>query len=215
MSGWIKICGLARAEDVRAAAELRPDFLGFVFWPGSPRAVRPEQVAAWTRELRGGPVRTVGVFVDAAAEEVNAAADLAGLDRIQLHGRGDAAFARSLCRPVWRTVHLDRLPEGLAGYPAEALLVDSGTVEMPGGTGARVDTARAAAFVRAQNTKVLLAGGLKADTVGEAIRRVRPFGVDVSSGVEAAPGIKNPDAVRRFIEAARAAFASLSPVNPS
>lgn len=209
MSGWVKICGLASGADVTGTVEAGPDFLGFVFWPRSPRAVTAAQVADWTRGGLPGGMRKVGVFVDQPLDEVLGIIETAGLDVVQLHGQQDGALVKSLPRPCWKAVHLDRpggeLPGGLA-----ALLVDSGTVAMPGGTGVRVDTERAAAFVRAQKCKVLLAGGLKADTVADAIRRVRPAGVDVSSGVERAPGQKDLDAVRAFVSAARKAFAGES-----
>jgi len=210
MNGLVKICGLASGEDVRAVGAMGPDCLGFIFWPRSPRAVTAEQVADWTRGLPGG-VRKVGVFVDQPLDEVRESAERAGLDVIQLHGREDAAYLRALNRPVWKALHLDRLPAEPEALPAEAFLIDSGTVEMPGGSGVRVDTERAAAFVAAHaKRKVLLAGGLKAGTVADAVLAVRPRGVDVSSGVELAPGRKDLAAVREFIQNARAAFAQLS-----
>jgi len=203
MGVFVKICGLANEGDVRATHALAPDALGFVFWPRSPRAVTAEAVAAWTRGLPSGPLK-VGVFVDQRVEEVRRMFETAGLDLVQLHGAEDAAYIEALDLPVWKAVHLDRgLP--VPRPPVRAILVDSGTVDQPGGSGRRVDTDRARAYVSASPMPVLLAGGLKADTVAEAIRAVRPWGVDVSSGVERAPGAKDMDAVRAFILHARAA----------
>jgi phosphoribosylanthranilate isomerase len=202
MKSFIKICGLATAADVAATAACAPDALGFIFWAKSPRAVTPAQVGEWTRDLPPG-LRKVGVFVDALPEEIQRSAEVAGLDVIQLHG--DQMF-EDLGLPVWKVLHLDRLPSGFEKFPAEAYLIDSGTVDMPGGTGVRVDTERATAFVKQSKLPVVLAGGLKAGTVGDAIREVRPSGVDVSSGVERCPGHKDLGAVRDFIHQARDAF---------
>lgn len=202
MKCFIKICGLANAADVEATVACAPDALGFIFWAKSPRAVTPAQVGDWTRDLPAG-LRKVGVFVDALPEEIKRSAEMAGLDVIQLHG--DQMF-EDLGLPVWKVLHLDRLPAGFENFPAEAYLIDSGTVDMPGGTGLRVDTERASAFVKQSKLPVVLAGGLKAGTVGNAIREVRPAGVDVSSGVELRPGQKDLGAVKDFIQQAREAF---------
>lgn len=203
MSCRVKICGLAREEDFRAAVEAGPDAVGFVFWPKSPRAVKASRVADWVRECPAPGVRRVGVFVNQPLSEVAGVVEKAGLDVVQLHGNESVDYMEALPVPVWRAVHLDRPPEGWARFPVEALLVDSGTVEMPGGTGVRVDVERAAAFVETSPFPVWLAGGLNAGNVGQAISDVRPFGVDVSSGLERAPGEKDPNAVRAFVRAAR------------
>ena len=203
MSPFVKICGLANEGDTRETHALAPDALGFVFWPRSPRAVTAEQVAAWTRDLPSGPLK-VGVFVDQSRDEVRRIFDVAGLDLVQLHGAEDAEYILNLGLPVWKAIHLDRgQPDPHA--PVRAVLLDSGTVDMPGGSGKRVDVARARAYVLASPLPVLLAGGLKADTVAEAVRTVKPWGVDVSSGVERSPGLKDMAAVRAFIPNARAA----------
>ncbi|MEX2607355.1 MAG: phosphoribosylanthranilate isomerase [Kiritimatiellia bacterium] len=202
MSVFIKFCGLAREEDVHIAVQAGADALGFNFWPKSPRAVSVDHVAAWSRHVPPG-VKKVGVFVNQGVEEVQRIFDAAGLNIAQLHGEENADFIRRLDRPAWKAVHLDRCPEGIEEYPVEALLIDSGTVEMPGGTGKRVDTARAAEFVRGSTHRVILAGGLRPENVAEAVREVRPHGVDVSSGIEIRPGVKDAKAMRRFVEAAR------------
>lgn len=203
MNSQVKICGLARVEDYFTAVEAGPDAVGFVFWPKSPRAARPSAVADWIRERPAPRVRKVGVFVNQPLTEVIHAVEKAGLDVVQLHGDEGVDYMEALPVPVWKGVHLDRLPGEWKTLPVEALLVDSGTKDMPGGTGVRVDVERAAAFVRTSPFPVWLAGGLKAGTVSRAIADVRPFGVDVSSGVERAPGEKNPEAVFAFVRAAR------------
>jgi phosphoribosylanthranilate isomerase len=207
---FVKICGLANAEDVTAIAALRPDALGFVLWPKSPRAVRPEQIADWTRDLSPGLLK-VGVFVDTNPYDIRRAVKVARLDVVQWHGFPKAGKAHATLfqtlekglagvAKVWTVVRLDREP---APAFVDALLLDSYSPGTPGGTGQTLDWTVAREFVAASRTKVLLAGGLRAENVAEAIRTVRPWGVDVSSGVEAQPGKKNLDAVRRFIEAAR------------
>ncbi len=208
-NGLIKICGLANEADVVATLEMKPDYVGFIFWPKSPRAVTPGQVRDWTKGRMPAGTKKVGVFVNASREELQQSAEIAGLDVLQLHGDESAEMINDLDCPVWKVLHLDRLPEGFDKLPVEALLIDSGTVEMPGGTGVRVDTDRAADFVKQSNLPVLLAGGLKADSVADAISKVRPSGVDVASGVERAPGQKDLDAVRSFIQNARNAFLTL------
>ncbi|MDF3128952.1 phosphoribosylanthranilate isomerase [Kiritimatiellaeota bacterium B1221] len=208
-NGLIKICGLANEGDVLETIAYQPDALGFIFYAKSPRAVTPQQVWDWTKDRVPAGMRKVGVFVDASVEEIQRSAEVAGLDVLQLHGGESAEVIRALELPVWKVLHLDRLPDGFETLPVEGLLIDSGTVEMPGGTGIRVDTDRAADFISQSKLPVLLAGGLKADTVADAILKVRPSGVDVASGVERAPGQKDLAAVRSFIQNARKAFLTL------
>lgn len=203
MSLLVKICGLACEGDVRETIEAGPDALGFIFWPKSPRAVTADQVAAWTKGIVPAGMRKVGVFVDASADEIRETVERAGLDVVQLHGEESIETIRQLDCPAWKAMHLDRLPSNWRELPVERILIDSGTVTMPGGTGLRVDTARARDFVCESKVPVVLAGGLKSGTVGKAIREVRPDGVDVSSGVEIEPGRKDMNAVRAFIRNAR------------
>lgn len=203
MGVFVKICGLCRAEDVEAVAALSPDAMGFVFWPGSPRAALPLEVGEWTRGLPA-EIRKVGVFVDASAEEIREVVEVAGLDVVQLHGGEDPAFCGALGVPVWKVIHLDRLPSvALSAYPVDALLIDSYSAKSPGGTGIVVDWQAAAAFAVDAPRRVVLAGGLTPENVTEAIRAVDPWGVDVSSGVEAAPGRKDIHLVGAFIDQCR------------
>jgi phosphoribosylanthranilate isomerase len=204
VSVFVKICGLANEEDLRGVAALRPDAVGFVFWERSPRFVTAEAVASW-RALVPAGVLKVGVFVDAPAEEMQRAVRTAGLDVIQLHGFQGLEKPCVKVSKVWKVVHLGRTPiPSVAGAAAvDAFLVDRYSAESPGGTGRTVDWSRAREFVERCGKPVLLAGGLTPDNVAEAIRRVRPWGVDVSSGVESRPGRKDLERVRRFIEQCR------------
>lgn len=203
MSLFVKICGLCRAADVEAAAACRPDALGFVFWPGSRRCVAAADVDAWTRTLPPGLLK-VGVFVDQPPEEVRAAARTAGLDVVQLHGaEGPGACAAAWPR-VWKALKADADdPRRFAPYPVEAVVLDSGTASMPGGTGLAGDWPKAARFVQECGRPVLLAGGLRPENVAEAVRIVGPWGVDVSSGVELAPGRKDAARIEEFVRICR------------
>ena len=223
MKVFIKICGLACAEDVAAVAALRPDALGFVFWPRSPRAVTPEQVASWTRALPPDILK-VGVFVDPAPEELRRTVTTARLNIVQWHGhamkaeggrrKADEVFQSlektlSGVSGLWKVVRPDRGP---GGSPTairdvepfvDAILLDSYSPTAPGGTGQVGDWAAARDFVAHCRKPVLLAGGLKPANVRAAVQAVRPWGVDVSTGVEARPGQKDLELVKRFIETCR------------
>ncbi|MGH9533907.1 MAG: phosphoribosylanthranilate isomerase [Terriglobales bacterium] len=203
----IKICGLTREHDAQVAAEAGADALGFVFAPG-PRHMTSAAVAAITAHLPAGPLR-VGVFVDAPAVQLRAAV-AAGLTALQLHGHEPPELAAELAGlTLWKAVVMNR-PEAAAQFEAwrphaAALLLDGG----PGGSGERFDWGQAAALGEQTGARIIVAGGLTPDTVAACVRRARPWGVDVSSGVERTPGRKDPVMVRDFIQAARDAFAAL------
>jgi len=206
---WVKICGVTRVEDARVVAESGADAIGFNFWSQSPRYVDPPAARRIGAELPSTVTR-VGVFVDASRDEIEAIAEEALLDVVQLHGSEPPDLARSLSRRVIRAVRA-RTPgdlDGLADYPASALLVDAFVAGEPGGTGRRADweLARAACALG----PVILAGGLDPENVGSAIHAVRPYGVDVASGVEAAPGLKDATKIRAFVSRAREAAATLA-----
>jgi phosphoribosylanthranilate isomerase len=196
----IKICGLTRERDVAAAAALGVDAVGFVLWPGSPRAVTVERVRALIAHLPPF-VTPVGVFVTPSPGELEAARD-AGVMVAQVHGAPGALPPPGLA--VLRAVSLAASGEGTApAVPAGvAVLLDAWDPVRHGGTGTTVDW-RAAARVAATRP-VVLAGGLRADNVREAMAVVRPYGVDVSSGVEQAPGIKDHEQMAAFVAAVRA-----------
>lgn len=205
MGVFVKICGLANREDALAVASLKPDALGFVFWPGSPRAVAVEEVARWTPLLPRG-IRAVGLFVDPAPAEVARAVRLAGLDTVQLHRVASVEPFRIAGCEVWESVHADRLDWRRIGRGhVDVYQADTYSTTSPGGTGLVGDWDAARVLVTRQPTPVLLAGGLTRDNVRDAIRRVRPWGVDVSSGVEAAPGRKDLRHVEDFIRTCRTA----------
>ncbi len=203
MGLFVKICGIASAADAAAVARCGPDALGFVFWPGSKRCVRAEQVAAWGRDLPAGMVK-VGVFVDAPPDEVRRVVATAGLDVAQLHGaERPEDFSRAGLR-LWRAFGLRSADDPVpAGWSVDAFLIDTYSAQSPGGTGRVGDWAAGRAFVRRCPRPVLLAGGLHPANVKDAVAAVGPWGVDVSSGVEAAPGRKDLAKVRDFIERCR------------
>lgn len=197
----IKICGLTRAEDATLAATLGADALGVVLWAGSPRAITAAQARAVFADLPRAVTR-VGVFVSPTVDEAAEAVDGAGLDVVQLHAVADPA---PFVGRGWPVLWSGSLEQGTTTAPAgTTLLLDAHDPVQHGGTGRTIDWARAASL--AAGTPLILAGGLTADNVAAAIARVRPHGIDVSSGVESAPGIKSPDLLRRFVAAARHAL---------
>jgi phosphoribosylanthranilate isomerase len=205
METRVKICGIARASDARAVAALQPDFLGFILWPGSKRFVSAAQLGEWARDLPSGIPR-VGVFVDATPDEVRRAVDTAGLQIVQLHGTEAPASYRQDHTRLWKVVRVgEGTPLPAAEASVDAFLVDTYSPTAPGGTGLVGDWSAAAELVRTSRTPVVLAGGLTADNVAAAARAVRPWAVDVSSGVESAPGVKDLAKVREFIERCRTA----------
>jgi phosphoribosylanthranilate isomerase len=202
-----KVCGITRGEDAEEAVRLGAGAIGFILWPGSPRAISVEAAAAIGRDLPDG-VQKVGVFVDPDADELRGAAEEAGLDVVQLSGDESPALCSQAPKPAWKAL---RLPSGTSTTEAEemaapydgcTLLVDAGVRGEYGGTGEVADWSAAASL--AATRRVVLAGGLRPDNVAAAIERVRPWGIDVASGVEAAPGRKDPEKLRRFAEALEA-----------
>jgi phosphoribosylanthranilate isomerase len=211
----IKICGLTRLDDCLAAVDAGADTLGFNFYPQSPRCVSPEDCARLVSELarRAAPVTTVGLFVNRPPDEVAALLDRCGLELAQLHydeqpeglgalqGRAFVALRDPDPSPA-RLAALARLSPG-----RPALLVDAHVPGAYGGTGQTADWERARAI--AARYPIFLAGGLTPANVAAAIAAVRPWGVDVASGVESAPGRKDHANIRAFVNAARAALGKL------
>lgn len=207
----IKICGLTNLPDVLAAVEAGADYLGFNFYPRSPRYVTPEACAALIDELarRDAAVTTVGIFVNEPASDVMMKLDYCGLDLAQLHGdealdqltllKGRAF--KALRDATAAAENLDALAAFGPGEPA--FLLDAAAPGVYGGTGQVGDWPAAAAL--AQRYPLFLAGGLNPGNVAEAIAAVRPWGVDVASGVESAPGRKDQAKITAFVQAARAA----------
>ena len=204
---FVKVCGITSPEDALLAAEAGADAVGFVFWPGSPRHVDAAMARRMSDALPASIVR-VGVFVDARADDMARAADEACLDLLQLHGVEPPEALRSLPRRAWKAVRVGRdfVAADALRYEGRAagILLDSRGDGLPGGTGKAFDWALARE-VRNGTSFLVLAGGLHAENVADAIALVRPDGIDVSSGVEASPGRKDPSRVRDFIAAARGA----------
>jgi len=201
---FIKVCGITSVSDALHAVEQGATALGFVLWPKSPRAVTVDRAAEIIAALPSH-VMTVGVFVNEPIDGIRTVAARAHLTAVQLHGDEPPAYADALDWPVLRAVSVDEIDVVAGAWSADtALLVDNIDPVRRGGTGEAVDWIRAAGV--AKTRRVVLAGGLTPENVGTAIRAVRPFGVDVSSGVESAPGVKDLDKVTQFISNARLAF---------
>ena len=201
----LKICGITRVEDARQAVAAGATALGFIFWPKSPRHVTPEMAAAIVREMPPG-VEMIGVFVNERVDDIGRTARAVGLTAVQLHGDETAESVALLPIPLLRAVTLDDVASAASGWPAATrFLLDAADPVRRGGTGLTVDWYRAAHV--AATRPVILAGGLTPENVAQAIAMVRPAGVDVSSGVEAAPGRKDHDKVAAFLARAREAFA--------
>jgi phosphoribosylanthranilate isomerase len=196
----VKICGLTQAEDAALAVELGADAVGFIFWPKSPRVTTIANVRAIGRSLPGFVTR-VGVFVNAPPDEVAATAAEAGLDAVQLHGDEDVAQYAGISARLIKGLPLDddAAVQRVIDLPAEVTpLVDAADRDRRGGTGRLADWSRAARV--ASQRPIVLAGGLSADNVADAIRQVRPWAIDVSSGVEDAPGVKNAARLRQLFD---------------
>jgi phosphoribosylanthranilate isomerase len=196
----VKICGLTQAEDAALAVELGADAVGFIFWPKSPRVTTIANVRAIGRALPGFVTR-VGVFVNAPPDEVAATAAEAGLDPVQLHGDEDVAQYAGISARLIKGLPLDddAAVQRVIDLPAEVTpLVDAADRDRRGGTGRLADWSRAARV--ASQRPIVLAGGLSADNVADAIRQVRPWAIDVSSGVEDAPGVKNAARLRQLFD---------------
>lgn len=199
----VKICGITQLEDAQVAARAGASFIGFVLWPGSPRYVPLDRVRDIIANLPK-TVLPVGVFVDPAAAEIDAAVK-AGIQMAQIHG-DDTAWARAVTPDVMivRAVHLGAQDGAIEPqWPVGKILLDAHDPVKHGGTGRTIDWARARTI--AKSRQVFLAGGLTPFNVADAVREVRPFAVDVSSGVESRPGVKDHGLIRSFVSAAKGA----------
>lgn len=200
----IKICGLRDPAQAAACAELGADAVGVVFYPRSPRNVTP-QTAAQIRAALGGAAALVGVFVDCPPDQVLRVAEAAGLDYAQLHGRESAADVRYVMTRGLRVIKVLKdadFSAAAADYECGRFLLELGRGVLPGGNGQGWNWAAAAGF--AAHHPFLLAGGLGAGNVAEAIAAAAPTGVDASSALEVEPGVKDMDKVAEFIRAVRA-----------
>lgn len=204
----VKICGVTNLPDALAAVEAGADALGFVCYRNSPRFVATEAIRQIVSDLPPF-VMSVGVFVNEDMITVREVMDRCGLALAQFHGEEDATYCKVLGRPILKAIRLRTRSDCLAlaefkkCAQVRGFLVDAFSEGIYGGTGQTADWELAAEVARVW--RVILAGGLTSDNVKEAVQRVRPYGVDVSSGVEASPGKKDCEKVRAFIEAAKLA----------
>ncbi|HET6824090.1 MAG TPA: phosphoribosylanthranilate isomerase [Anaerolineales bacterium] len=199
----IKICGIKTVEDALAAMHAGADLIGFNFYPKSPRYIDVGQCRDIMAVMRKyGQLTYVGVFVNASAKEVCATLETAALTLAQLHGDETVQMMQSLNGKAFKAFRgIPQSVDGFARHGAPALLVDASVKGVYGGTGEIADWS--AATVLAQQYPLLLAGGLIPENVAEAVRKVRPWGVDVASGVESAPGKKDLAKMRAFVQAVR------------
>lgn len=195
----IKVCGMTRVEDVAAAAKLGVDAVGLVFYAKSPRNVSIEQAQALVAALPAF-VTPTALFLDPDAEAVRQILGNVRIELLQFHGVEPAEFCRSFGRPYIKAVPMgsqaDLAEYGRRHAQAAALLLDSHATGQKGGTGKSFDWAAVPSF---KGPPLILAGGLNPGNVATAIRMVRPYAVDVSSGVESAPGIKDPGKMAAFV----------------
>jgi phosphoribosylanthranilate isomerase len=206
----VKICGITRLEDAELATELGAWALGFILWERSPRAVEPPVAAGIARAMRRR-VELVGVFVNASLDEVAHAADALGLTHLQLHGDEGPAFATEAGRRTGcKVIKAARIASGadlqaLERFRTDFHLLDTRVEGKQGGSGERWDWDLAAH--RRSKIPAILSGGLTPGTVAAGIAAVKPYAVDVASGVEATPGVKDPGKLEAFFAAARPAEA--------
>lgn len=200
----VKICGFTRIEDVEAAVSAGADMIGLNFVPGSPRRLDVALARALADAARGR-VEIVGVVADLDPPRIEELAREVGLDRVQLHGDELPEVIDALGPRAFKALRIGGAEDvALASrYGGDLLLVDARVPGQKGGTGVRVDAALVVELARAR--RLLLAGGLGPDNVAEAVRVVRPWGVDVASGVESAPGVKDERKMRAFVHEARRA----------
>ena len=200
----VKVCGVTKPEDAELAVSLGATAVGMIFWAGSPRCVDVERARQIVSVLPAF-VTAVGVFVDQPVESVAAVADAVGLGTIQLHGHEDANAYAPLNRRLIKSVAVrddSAEREAAAVAPRATVLLDAHDPVRRGGTGRRIDWTFAASIARVR--PIILSGGLTPETVDAAVRAVGPYAVDVSSGVESAPGRKDPTKLRAFFAALRA-----------
>ena len=199
----VKICGITSEADALAAVEAGADALGFMFYEASARFIAAREAAAILGALPPFVVR-VGVFVNATEERVREVAEECGLDALQFHGDETPEFCARFASRVIKAFRVrdEESLKGLSAYPVGAWLLDSYVPDQRGGTGALFNW-DLALEAKTAGRPVILAGGLTPENVAEAVRRVQPYAVDVSSGVESSPGRKDPAKMRAFIQAVR------------
>jgi phosphoribosylanthranilate isomerase len=204
----VKVCGIRSLPEARAALQSGADYIGFIFWQPGKRYIAPVEAARIITALRAESLdwSAVGVFVDPALSDVQAATQLCGLDFVQLSGNESAELVAAMPLPTFKALHVRAGQEAFAAevvasnvLGAHRYLLDTHAERLPGGTGVAFDWAA----LRSIGPECLVAGGLRPDNVASALATLQPYGVDVSSGVEFPSGGKDPRLIRAFLEAVR------------
>ena len=205
---FVKICGITNRADAEAIIAAGADALGFNFWPGSERYLEPADAAEWITDLPDSVIR-VAVLVNPSLAYAKEIAAIDGIDSLQLHGAESPEFCLSLVEaqvPLWKVVPMIGRDMQLPDFHTNRLLLDTAAGTKFGGTGTPFPWNWARDIIVANIAReFILAGGLNSENVAEAVQQARPFGVDVASGVETAPGRKDIYRLRDFIAAARSA----------
>ena len=203
---WIKICGITLNSDAIAAAGYGADAIGLVFYPQSSRAVKKERIAEITTGLPSW-VDVVALFVDPSEEEVRQVLATNTINLLQFHGQESEAFCKSFDVPYIKAIRVKNygtISNIINAYgSAEMLLLDSHSKKAPGGTGSKFDWKIGKSVTEKTTSKIVVAGGLNPNNVQKAIQKIKPYGVDVSSGVEQSHGVKRLSKMKAFIEGAR------------
>ncbi len=201
----VKICGITRVEDARAAIDSGADALGLVFYSKSPRYVELSVAANIARTI--GPfVTIVGLFVNADAAQVRETVKTVGLDLLQFHGDEDEAYCAQFGMPYIKAIRMSPgldIKEVVAKYPsARGFLFDAWNKDKYGGTGETFEWQRLSRLKESADRDIsfILAGGLTPENIGQAVAEVKPYAIDVSGGVEQSPGIKSPELIQQFID---------------
>ena len=199
----VKVCGMTNLKDAMVAVEEGADAVGFIFYKKSPRSVTMKTVREIVLELPPF-VDTVGVFVDETAEQINKIADYCNLDIIQLHGNESPTFCKKIRRKVIKAFRIKDMQsvKKISNFQVSGFLLDTFSDNLHGGTGKVFDWNLA--LPAKKFGPVIMAGGLTPNNVQQAVRQIRPYGVDVCSGVESEPGIKDHKKVRAFLNNAKA-----------
>ncbi len=203
---WIKICGITQNSDARAAVDSGADAIGLVFYDKSTRAISADQVEGITEGIKGKS-KVVALFVDPDVAQVEATLESGRVDILQFHGSETVEFCSSFGLPymkVFAVRDADEVCRSMENYDsAELILLDSYSNKAPGGTGKVFDWDIAKTIVETTDSRIVVAGGLNPENVQTAVSKIKPFGIDVSSGVESSFGIKDSEKVKAFITGAR------------
>ena len=199
----VKICGMTNLKDVKVAVDGGVDAVGFIFYKKSPRSVTMQAVRKIVLELPPF-VDSVGVFVNETAEQINKISDHCKLDRVQLHGDESPAFCKKIRHRVIKAIRVKDIQslKKLSDYPVSSFLLDTFSEDQYGGTGKVFDWNLA--YSAKKYGPIILAGGLTPINVRQAIQRIQPYGVDVCSGVESQPGIKDHKKMQAFLKNVKA-----------